>query len=186
MQTPANPETDAQRLASPASLSVLDTAPDRRVDETVEAKDTLTGLSSREAATEWLARQSTSHTRAAIYLDLDGFTSINDRHSRAAGDRVLATVAERLRGTVDDSHMIARLGDDQFVVLLNDVTEADLARTIARIRQRVDQPVGCKYTEIPCTASFGASVALPGDTGGDLIGAANRGMYREKRLRRGL
>ncbi len=119
-------------------------------------KDTLTGVSSRDAAVKWLAHQSTANTRAAIYLDLDGFKEINDRYTHEAGDRVLATVAERLVAAVGDGHMVARLGGDEFVVLLQDVSEADLARTVARVRQNVDQPITCRHSEIPCTASFGA------------------------------
>lgn len=148
--------------------------------------DTLTGLSTRDAAGQWLARQNRAQTRAAIYLDLDGLKPINDRHSHEAGNRVLAVVAERLGNSVDPAHMVARLGGDEFVVLLSDVTEADLARTIARVRQAVDHPIEWNDVTIPCSASFGAAVALPGEAGDELINAADRAMYLEKRLRRGL
>ncbi len=150
------------------------------------ATDPLTGVASRDAAGQWLARQSAAHTRAAIYLDLDGLKPINDRYTHEAGNRLLVVVAERLSDSVDPAHMVARLGGDEFVVLLSDVTEADLARTIARIRQAVDQPVGWSDVTLPCSASFGTAVALPGEPGDGLIDAADRAMYFEKRLRRGL
>jgi diguanylate cyclase (GGDEF)-like protein len=150
------------------------------------ATDSLTGAASREAAGQWLTRQSTAYTRAAIYLDLDGLKPINDRHSHEAGNRLLAVVAERLTNSVDPAHMVARLGGDEFVVLLNDVTEADLARTTARIRQAIDRPVAWRGFTLPCSASIGAAVALPGEPGEGLIDAADRAMYIEKRLRRGL
>ena len=80
---------------------------------------------------------------AAIILDLDHFKLVNDRHGHLAGDRVLAAVAEALRGEVRDNDLVGRFGGEEFVILLPghegmDYDRSELVAVAERIRRRID------------------------------------------------
>jgi diguanylate cyclase (GGDEF)-like protein len=80
---------------------------------------------------------------AAVILDLDHFKLVNDRHGHLAGDRVLAAVAEALRGEVRDNDLVGRFGGEEFVILLPghegmDYDRSELVAVAERIRRRID------------------------------------------------
>lgn len=99
--------------------------------------DALTGLPNRALFFE-RCRQSMALARrneeqlGLFFIDLDGFKAVNDTAGHGVGDRVLAAVAERLRRLLRDSDIVARIGGDEFVVLIHDVTSPQQAEQVAR------------------------------------------------------
>ena len=91
--------------------------------------DTLTGLANRHSALEDLAviamqARTTGQQGAIVFLDLDGFKSVNDTQGHGEGDRILSVIGQRLRGECPD-HLIARIGGDEFVVLVEQASDID-------------------------------------------------------------
>lgn len=111
---------------------------EERIRELAE-KDSLTGLSNRQAAEsalEELIQQAPVGGKefAVMLIDLDRFKTINDTYGHDAGDKVLVTIAGRLRKLVRDSDVVARLGGDEFLLILNHAGNID---TIKRIAQKI-------------------------------------------------
>jgi diguanylate cyclase (GGDEF)-like protein len=111
---------------------------EERIRELAE-KDSLTGLSNRQAAEsalEELIQQAPVGGKefAVMLIDLDRFKTINDTYGHDAGDKVLVTIAARLRKLVRDSDVVARLGGDEFLLILNHAGNID---TIKRIAQKI-------------------------------------------------
>jgi len=155
--------------------------------------DELTGLPNRrllvdryDQAVALAARQ---HRRVGLlFLDLDGFKSINDTHGHTTGDRVLQQVATRLRACVRSSDTVCRYGGDEFVILLPELEGPDRAVAAAmKIRARLAAPYVVDGTRIAVTASVGMSV-YPDDGReyGALLHFTDASMYRDKGQRCGL
>lgn len=151
--------------------------------------DTLTGLPNRvqfvERLTEAVATIAKSGGRrklAVIFLDLDDFKEINDTFGHVRGDAVLAVAGERLRLRVGSRGTVARMGGDEFAILLRDERElAELEAFTESIRSAIDTPIVIGGYEQYATASVGVSV-YP-DDGGDaetLLKHADVAMYRAK------
>jgi diguanylate cyclase (GGDEF)-like protein len=121
---------------------------------------------------------------AVLYLDLDGFKPVNDTFGHEAGDVLLRTVADRLRGCLRPADTAARLGGDEFVVLLNGpVDRFGVARVIDRIRAQLDVPVRLG-DDVVTTVGASIGVALGDDDIPDadtLIRYADIAMYAAKR-----
>ncbi len=119
---------------------------------------------------------------AILYIDLNGFKTINDQFGHEAGDRVLKTTASRLAEAKRDCDYIARLGGDEFAVLLS--APADLSVVIsqtARLRAAVEKPVQFGGQNHDIFASIGqASYPKDGTNLSDLIRAADLDMYAHK------
>ena len=126
-------------------------------------------------------------TRAAlIYIDLDGFKPVNDRHGHAAGDAVLKAVAAMLTRSVRASDTVARLGGDEFGLILWNLSEADatakawaLEAAISESRDRVGgrDAVGRRLDRL-CHAG-------PADELADVLAKADHAMYARKAARKG-
>jgi diguanylate cyclase (GGDEF)-like protein len=123
---------------------------------------------------------------ALIFIDLDGFKAVNDRHGHAAGDALLRAVATTLSRNVRASDVVARLGGDEFGVLMwnLDGTRAnvkvdELEATIAGIR--VDHGADT----LSVGASAGAVALDPDASAAAIIDAADRAMYARKKGKRG-
>jgi diguanylate cyclase (GGDEF)-like protein/PAS domain S-box-containing protein len=149
--------------------------------------DPLTGLDNRLGLrmrlAEVLAAAAASHTRVAVMmLDIDRFKAINDTLGHDAGDRVIAELARRIRGTVRERDIVARLGGDEFVVILNGVrANAQIESIIGKIFEQLRGRMEVAGGSVHLTMSCGVSV-FPGDgaDGQTLMKRADIAMYAAK------
>ena len=122
---------------------------------------------------------------ALIYIDLDGFKPVNDRHGHAAGDAVLKAVAAALVRHVRASDVVARIGGDEFVVLLWNVTGPAVAAKAASLEAAVyATPVRWGSSTLVVGASAGVTLLGPLDGAADALARADTAMYARKGERR--
>lgn len=153
--------------------------------------DPLTGLANRRALEQELARSLALRRRTGgllgvVYFDLDGFKPVNDRLGHEAGDTVLIEVARRLRRFLRAQDVAARVGGDEFVVLLHDLRDAaSLCAATDRLRQVVEGPLPAEAQyDAEIRISLGTALApLHGEQGEMLLRSADSSMYRDKRAR---
>ena len=118
---------------------------------------------------------------AVHHLDLDQFKAVNDTFGHPAGDKLLKVVADRLRGLVRETDTIARMGGDEFVLMLERITPEELGRRINQFREMVRATGQRICGEDVLDASFGAAFyPEDGETPEDLLAFADRQMYRRK------
>ncbi|MCH8551403.1 MAG: GGDEF domain-containing protein [Natronospirillum sp.] len=119
---------------------------------------------------------------ALLFIDLDGFKPINDDYGHRLGDDLLRVVADRIKTRLRGSDLVARIGGDEFVVVLHPIHEDQAALQIAdKIRQAIGESVRLLNKDLVCTASIG--LALYGQHGQDrngLMEAADQAMYAAK------
>jgi diguanylate cyclase (GGDEF)-like protein len=158
----------------------------RRLED-LAFRDSVTGMANRRAFDERLAALLESRRRrndalAVLYVDLDDFKSVNDRHGHAIGDRVLAAIGLRLQVCVRDSDLVARLGGDEFGVILTRMDDDGYAEEVAaRIVESVGHPLDAGTLSFEVHASIGIA-RFPGD-GTDaaaLLLKSDQAMYRAK------
>ncbi|GAB7046355.1 hypothetical protein JCM9534A_14810 [Catenuloplanes indicus JCM 9534] len=149
--------------------------------------DPLTGLANRLLFYDRLTHALHTHARegrtfAVLFIDLDGFKEINDRHGHQAGDTVLRTVADRLREGLRVADTVARFGGDEYAIILESLTGADDARVAAeRVIAEVQAPIALKDgTAVGVSASVGIAVNQPGASADDIIRDADTAMYTAK------
>jgi diguanylate cyclase (GGDEF)-like protein/PAS domain S-box-containing protein len=149
--------------------------------------DSLTGLPNRDLFMDRLqcalVRGVTSgKTVALLRLDLDDFRAMNEMFGHAAGDALLKAVAFRLRNCVRRNDTVARLGDDEFAVVLGEVDgEGYLESTLAKVLSAFRQPFKVNNRFQLITASIGVSVyPADGANGQSLLRHADMAMYRAK------
>lgn len=120
---------------------------------------------------------------ALLYLDLDKFKEVNDEMGHAAGDALLQEVARRLKRCVRDSDTVARIGGDEFVVLLESAgVEENASAVAAKIRDAVGEPVLIGKQRLQVLPSIGiAHYPEHGSSGEALLKHADEAMYRVKR-----
>lgn len=150
--------------------------------------DPLTGLANRGHFHD-LLQQALGNTGdgpqalALIYLDLDGFSCVNDRYGHEMGDQLLRAVGDRIRGCVRRSDAVARLGGDEFVAMLKGTSRAADAMDVAEaLRSALARPFELAAHTISISASVG--IALHGGTDAadeDLLQKADQAMYAAKR-----
>ena len=120
-----------------------------------------------------------------IYLDLDDFKPVNDRHGHAAGDAVLKAIAAKLAVEVRASDVVARIGGDEFVVLLWNMTDADATAKAAELERAVyTTAVRWGASTMVVGASAGVAFVGPLDTPSDVLARADAAMYARKTQRR--
>jgi diguanylate cyclase (GGDEF)-like protein len=120
-----------------------------------------------------------------LFVDLDGFKAVNDRHGHAAGDALLKAVARELTGHVRASDVVARLGGDEFGVLLWNLGSAQ-AVAKARELERLIEAVSVAHGDarLVVGASAGLAPLAVGATPAEMIDAADKAMYARKKERR--
>jgi diguanylate cyclase (GGDEF)-like protein len=162
----------------------------READEKVERlaySDALTSLPNRVALLarldEAMAEADALGGRAAVlFLDIDGFKSVNDTVGHRGGDTVLAEVADRLRGTLRREEYIGRLGGDEFAIVMPRVADRTEIESIAqRIGGVLTFPFGVEDYRFSLSASIGVAV-YPDDAADrdDLLASADAAMYAAK------
>lgn len=158
--------------------------------------DPLTGLLNRRALVELLplacaTADANGATFAVVFLDLDGFKDVNDTWGHDAGDVLLRTIAERLKGSVRRADTVVRLAGDEFVVVLEGLdNDEDEARTIAeklRTAIRHEVPLNEGKAVVFVDASVGVAVCRPGSglTSETLMRQADAAMYEAKHAGKG-
>ncbi|MGY2083671.1 putative bifunctional diguanylate cyclase/phosphodiesterase [Blastococcus sp. SYSU DS0539] len=122
-----------------------------------------------------------------LFIDLDGFKTVNDGHGHAAGDEVLRQVSRRLRAAVRPGDVVCRLGGDEFVVLVEPVREErDLLELADRLIASISEPIATGTVEVRVGASVGVAVSRDGGTDADVLFAeADTAAYRAKAHGRG-
>ena len=121
---------------------------------------------------------------ALVYFDLDGFKAVNDRYGHAAGDAVLAAVAQRLLDNVRGSDLVARLGGDEFAVLLAQAeASAAVAKAASLITGLEADPVVFEGRAISLRLSAGVRVYEPGLTPAQWVAEADAAMFVRKGAR---
>ena len=158
--------------------------------ERLALHDSLTGLANRRLL---FSRTATSlellrrHHEAigVVFIDLDGFKAINDTHGHAAGDQVLVEIARRLQTIVDERDTIARMGGDEFVILVDRVGAPDvLTALVHRVERVVAEPIECDGITVQIWASVGSTFCdRPDERPEDLFKRADHAMYGVKRTR---
>lgn len=153
---------------------------------TAARTDPLTGLANREALDRRLDKlMSKGRPLSLLYLDIDRFKSVNDEFGHEAGDHLLQEVADRLKSVTRQSDLLARVGGDEFIVVLE--TEPSLVEPVARRALAVcREPVWIHGRPLAITLSIGSS-SYRGDsdvTSKDLVDRADRAMYLRKRAGR--
>jgi two-component system cell cycle response regulator len=154
--------------------------------------DELTGLANRRgffSFAQQLLRQvrRTGERMVLLYADLDNLKAINDTQGHLAGDRVLADTARIFRETFRDSDIIARMGGDEFAVVLVNATDAGVAAAEDRLGKRLDEYNARRDGTCHLAVSIGVAVFDPASPGtlDELIRQADTRMYEEKQRKKG-
>jgi len=150
--------------------------------------DPLTGLANRALFADRL-HQAMLHARrhgsvfAVLMLDLDGFKAVNDTYGHDVGDVALQLVGQRLQGSIRDGDTLARIGGDEFAVLLSQLADQQIAGRVAqRLIAALAQPLDFGAHPVSVGASIGIAVWQEHAGSIDaLLAAADTAMYRAKR-----
>jgi diguanylate cyclase (GGDEF)-like protein len=164
---------------------------DYRITYEMARKDTLTGLTNRRGLDQRLAQEMAiareNGTRLAVFfLDLDRFKPINDTHGHEAGDAVLRETARRLVSAVRNGDLVARIGGDEFVILLTPMESAASCRTLKRrITDCIEKPYDLGGMTVHIGVSIGIAVFSNEETTPDgLVEKADLAMLAAKKRRR--
>ncbi|HEX8595717.1 MAG TPA: EAL domain-containing protein [Pseudomonas sp.] len=159
----------------------------RRRIEFLSQHDALTGLPNRTRLQEFLdgklmAVPTHDQPLVMLSLDLDRFKPVNDLLGHAAGDRVLNEVSHRLAGCVRNGDLVARVGGDEFVLILSDVSSQDEVEQLCRrLIDSIEQPFNIDDQDVFISASIGIAMA-PNDASqaAELLRYADMALYEAK------
>jgi diguanylate cyclase (GGDEF)-like protein len=149
--------------------------------------DPLTDLPNRRLFEAELARALPPESLLAVlFIDLDGFKQVNDTYGHDVGDDLLVQVSQRMQFCLRETDTLARIGGDEFTVLLDPVENLTEAMQVAERIISVIQPVfKLEHHEIYVNASIGVVIEEDGITTDDLVHRADVAMYQAKRTGRG-
>jgi diguanylate cyclase (GGDEF)-like protein/PAS domain S-box-containing protein len=157
--------------------------------EHVAFNDLVTGLPNRasflaHAARALTAARAMRSELVIILFDLDGFKAVNDAHGHSVGDEVLRELARRVRSALRKADLVARIGGDEFTILLQaHVGSVDVDIVVGKIQATFREPLRIQGHELRLRASIGvARYPIDGDTTESLLICADHAMYRAKRL----
>ncbi len=147
--------------------------------------DPLTGLANRRyaeisvnARLEELQRYGWRF--GVIFIDIDHFKDVNDRHGHAAGDEVLKTVGKTLQNSVRTFDLVSRWGGEEYLAVIANVEGGELTSTADRCRALVEQSGAPVAASLKVTISLGATLARVNDSAASLIQRADQFMYQSK------
>ena len=172
---------------------VVDLTERRRVEDRLRdaaGRDPLTWLANRRGLVQWYDQRDVTRDLGVMYIDLDGFKPVNDIYGHPLGDLILQEVARRLRREVRADDIVARVGGDEFVVIVCYDTSDGFAfdQLVTRLQRTFDGDISVQADDgsvIAVRASVGA-VQVPGPLAmSDALAQADRAMYDVKRARRG-
>ncbi|MDQ4039427.1 MAG: GGDEF domain-containing protein, partial [Actinomycetota bacterium] len=145
--------------------------------------DALTGVGNRRAFDVRIAELGASTAQAAevtmIVVDVDGLKAVNDAGGHEAGDLTLKAVADALTSQVRSRDLVARMGGDEFVAVLDGMDRAAAGKVAQRMLEAVTAALGSTVT-----VSLGVATGPASEAGSSLLRAADRAMYAAKRNRR--
>jgi diguanylate cyclase (GGDEF)-like protein/PAS domain S-box-containing protein len=155
--------------------------------------DALTGLPNRTLFMDRLQHSYQNHRRqrdegfALLFIDLDRFKMINDSLGHLAGDELLKIIAERLSSCLRPGDTASRIGGDEFTVLLPEIKQIqDVIQVSDRILNQLNQPLMLQGNEIFPSCSIGIALSeSPDQSPEELLGNADRALYRAKELGKG-
>jgi len=148
--------------------------------------DALTGLANRALLGEIVDHQlaicvRTKAPLAVLYIDLDGFKAVNDKHGHATGDALLCAVATRLKDGIRASDLAARLGGDEFAIVLVNTGMQAAAAVAAKLAESVSLPYQFGTLTIEISASVGVAAYPDSGTSSEaLLHSADETMYKAK------
>jgi diguanylate cyclase (GGDEF)-like protein/PAS domain S-box-containing protein len=156
---------------------ILDITAEREARDELERlayTDPLTGLWNRTRLERMVAERGDESVPTLLYLDLDDFKTVNDSLGHAAGDELLRTIAGRLREIVRPTDVVARIGGDEFALL---VEGGDATSIAERIVAALRQPIGAAGHELVVGASIGIATSSPAE----ILRHADMAMYDAKK-----
>jgi len=159
----------------------------QRIEE-LAVTDELTGLYNRRHLMRILKRQKGLSDRGDYrfsigFVDLDFFKQINDRYGHGVGDQALASVALEIRNSLRDVDYVARIGGEEFVVVLAQAAEPEALRIAERIRADIERMVielGEDHPSLRLTTSIGIASYQPEESVEDIMVRADRALYAAK------
>jgi len=145
--------------------------------------DALTDLPNRSWLLDRLALSLEQHRTGLIFIDLDGFKTVNDTYGHQAGDQLLRKVAHRLRAAVRPDDLVARLAGDEFAVLCERVDSPEAVERLAqRLLVAIEEPVALAEAPVRISASAGMALSCADLVDPDrLLNASDIAMYAAKR-----
>jgi diguanylate cyclase (GGDEF)-like protein/PAS domain S-box-containing protein len=150
------------------------------------SRDTLTAVANRGALFSALATVPPGEAIAVAFIDVDDFKTVNDRLGHAAGDELLVTISDRLVSEVRPQDVVARVGGDEFAILLRHVgTLQDLELLAHRLLLGLAAPYTITGTPLTVTTSIGIARAVDSRDAETLLAAADAAMYEAKRSGKG-
>jgi diguanylate cyclase (GGDEF)-like protein len=150
-------------------------------------EDSLTGLSNHRYLQERLDHEiaraeRAGHPLAIVLLDLNNFKNFNDNFGHQAGDEVLRFVANAVTSCLRTTDVAGRYGGDEFLVILPQADEGGARLLLSRLRRKVEQRNDSGFPPIPIEMSAGIAIyPREGDNKADLVAAADRAMYADKK-----
>lgn len=151
--------------------------------------DTLVPLPNRRAFERDLERVIAGvarhgHQAAVLFVDLNGLKQVNDRHGHQAGDEVLRHVARALTGSLRVSDSVARIGGDEFCMVLDHLGEADARAKVETLVHAIsDDPLDIGGETIAVGVTAGLAMIRPHDTVLSVLSRADRAMYAQRSAR---
>ena len=145
------------------------------------AHDSLTGLPNRRYFDQALDGFANSTSRLSVaFVDVDYFKQVNDRYGHSAGDHVLTIIAQRLQGSVPPGDMVARIGGDEFVVLMRDANPDSCQRVGEAIATSMRSPIVADGKPLFITLSVGFALGTAPLAPADLLETADTALYNAK------
>lgn len=158
----------------------------KRLQERMAREDALTGIANRRQFDERLSTaiarsKRTQNPLILLALDIDKFKSVNDGHGHAVGDAVIVEFARRITACAREGDLVARMGGDEFLILIEDANDAQAGSKVAeKILARMEQPMHLGALVLNVRSSIGVAHMPQASTAAALLDLADRALYAAK------